>query len=80
MRKMEQKDVMMFDTLMGFLKRSVFRELSFDEASAVDPARRWAIKFREEMAIEVDTGKALASAKCVDPGPPPKKKKPRKKK
>lgn len=81
MRKVAELDVTMFDNLLTMLNRkAIFRELSTDECSAIHQARMWAKNFREELFQESQVNAAMASAKCIDPGPPFTAEQPSKKK
>lgn len=76
MRRIEKEDVIMMDNLMTIMnKRAILREVTPEECSAVHQARLWGNKFRDELEIESRVNASLASAKCVDPGPPVKVKK-----
>lgn len=69
MRKMEQRDLIMAQNTMVLLKRSILREVAFEEACGGYQVRSWLLEMIKEIEAEVKVNEAIASAKLVDPGP-----------
>jgi len=66
---MEQKDLVMIGNVLAMLKRSVFRELQFQDVLGLYQSANWVAELKKEIENDVKVSEALAKATCIDPGP-----------